>query len=136
MKRRNDVRWRYRTILFEFHKDTVFGDKYIDEEDVEKTLNEQGARGWELVNVTLLREGLLAFCKKPEPIAEQKHPARLEVEATAPVMNEEGPRVLKKSEIIAQYSREGEHARRPEPEMKQDVPQQGAEDAVGEIKIR
>ncbi|MDH4317963.1 MAG: DUF4177 domain-containing protein [Desulfobulbaceae bacterium] len=58
------MRWRYKTILFEFHKDNVFGDRYIDEEEVENTLNEQGANGWELVNVSLLREGLLAFCKK------------------------------------------------------------------------
>lgn len=59
------MRWCYKTILFEFHKDNVFGDRYIDEEEVENTLNEQGADGWELVNVSLLREGLLAFCKKP-----------------------------------------------------------------------
>lgn len=136
MKRNRDTRWRYRTILFEFHKDTVFGDKYIDEEDVEKTLNEQGARGWELVNVTLLREGLLAFCKKPELTVQEQPAARLEVKAAPAAMNEEGPRVLKKTEFIAQYSPDDEQARRSEPEQEQDVPQQGVEDSVGEIKIR
>ena len=60
------MRWRYRTILFEFHKDKVFGEKYIDEDEVENILNQQGAAGWELVNVSSLREGLLAFCKKPQ----------------------------------------------------------------------
>ena len=60
------MRWRYRTILFEFHKDKVFGEKYIDEEEIENSLNEHGAAGWELVNVSPLREGLLAFCKKPQ----------------------------------------------------------------------
>jgi hypothetical protein len=58
------VKWQYRTILFEFQKDGLLGDKYIDDEDVESTLNEQGARGWELVNVALVQEGLLAFFKR------------------------------------------------------------------------
>jgi hypothetical protein len=57
--------WRYRTILFEFAKDGLLGDKYIDEEEMEKTLNELGRRGWELVNVSLIQEGLLAIMKRP-----------------------------------------------------------------------
>ena len=60
-----DTRWQYRTILFEFHKDGLLGDKYIDDEEVERTLNEQGLRGWELVSVSMIQEGLLAFCKRP-----------------------------------------------------------------------
>ncbi len=55
--------WQYRTILFEFTKDGLLGDKYVDDEEVEKTLNELGAQGWELVNVVLLQDGLLAFLK-------------------------------------------------------------------------
>ncbi len=57
--------WQYRTLLFEFQKDGLLGDKYIDDEDVEVQLNEQGVQGWELVNVALIQEGLLAFCKRP-----------------------------------------------------------------------
>ena len=55
--------WQYRTILFEFTKDGLLGDKYVDDEEVEKTLNELGVQGWELVNVVLLQDGLLAFLK-------------------------------------------------------------------------
>lgn len=63
---RDQVRqWQYRTLLFEFQKDGLLGDKYIDDEDVEAQLNEQGTRGWELVNVAMIQEGLLAFCKRP-----------------------------------------------------------------------
>jgi hypothetical protein len=61
------VRWQYRTLLFEFQKDGLLGDKYIDDEEVEELLNEQGASGWELVNVALIQEGLLAFCKRSVP---------------------------------------------------------------------
>ena len=56
--------WRYRTILFEFAKDGLLGDKYIDEEEMEKSLNELGRRSWELVNVSLIQEGLLAIMKR------------------------------------------------------------------------
>lgn len=55
--------WKYRTILFEFTKDGLLGDRYVDDEEMEKSLNEMGALGWELVNVTLLQDGLLAILK-------------------------------------------------------------------------
>ncbi len=58
------MQWQYRTLLFEFQKDGLLGDKYIDDEAVEELLNKQGARGWELVNVAMIQEGLLAFCKR------------------------------------------------------------------------
>ena len=56
--------WQYRTILFEFQKDGLLGDKYVDDEEVEKILNEQGEQGWELVTVTAVQEGLLTFFKR------------------------------------------------------------------------
>ena len=43
--------WKYRTILFEFTKDGLLGDRYVDDEEMERSLNELGALGWELVNV-------------------------------------------------------------------------------------
>lgn len=72
--------WRYRTILFEFAKDGLLGDTYIDEEEMEKSLNELGSRSWELVNVSLIQEGLLAIMKRP--VAEQ--PAAVSSTAAAP----------------------------------------------------
>jgi hypothetical protein len=59
--------WQYRTILFEFTKDGLLGDKYVDDEEMENTLNQLGRQGWELVNVTLLQDGVLAFLKMPAP---------------------------------------------------------------------
>ena len=58
------MNWQYRTILFEFQKDGLLGDKYVDDEEVEKVLNEQGSQGWELVSVTAVQEGLLTFFKR------------------------------------------------------------------------
>ncbi len=57
--------WQYRTILFEFTKDGLLGDKYVDDEEMEKSLNELGEQEWDLVNVSLLQDGLLAFLKRP-----------------------------------------------------------------------
>ncbi len=56
--------WQYRTVLFEFTKDGILGDRYVDDEEMEKTLNELGRQSWELVNVSLLQDGLLAFLKR------------------------------------------------------------------------
>ncbi len=64
------MQWQYRTILFEYHKDGLLGDKYIDDEEVEQTLNEQGAEGWELVGVTPVQEGLLSFLKRPRDFSD------------------------------------------------------------------
>jgi len=58
--------WQYRTILFEFTKDGLLGDRYVDDEEMEKALNQLGRQSWELVNVSLLQDGLLAFLKRPE----------------------------------------------------------------------
>lgn len=65
------MQWQYRTILFEFTKDGLLGDKYVDDEEMEKTLNEMGRQGWELVNVALLQDGLLTFLKLPLDAAER-----------------------------------------------------------------
>jgi hypothetical protein len=64
LKRGNIVRWQYRTILFEFQKDGILGDKYIDDDEMEDVLNEHGQKGWELVSVTPVQEGLLSFFKR------------------------------------------------------------------------
>ena len=69
------MRWQYRTLLFEFQKDGLLGNKYIDDEELEELLNEQGALGWELVNVAMIQEGLLAFCKRPVPHGVHSAPA-------------------------------------------------------------
>lgn len=60
------MKWQYRTIVFEFAKDGLLGDKYINDEEMEATLNEQGNQGWNLVNVVMIQEGLLAVLKRPE----------------------------------------------------------------------
>ena len=75
------MQWQYKTLLIEFQKDGLLGDKYIDEEETEAVLNAEGRLGWELVSTNLVPEGLLLFCKKellpgqePESIPEEPEP--------------------------------------------------------------
>ncbi len=58
------MQFRYRTILFEFQKDGILGDRFIDGDRVEEKLNRMGQAGWELVSVANVRDGLLAILKK------------------------------------------------------------------------
>lgn len=126
------MQWQYRTILFEFQKDGLLGDKYIDDEGVETLLNEQGARGWELVNVTMIQEGLLAFCKRAattvereEPQEEIQHPVATKKQITDP----EEP---VSAEALQQQERE--HIQRLEAQRRETMSAL-ERDTVGEIKI-
>ena len=75
------MKWHYRTILFEFQKDGLLGDRYIDDDEMENVLNEYGEKRWELVSVTPVQEGLLAFLKRPR----QQSGTRVSVTSEKPV---------------------------------------------------
>ena len=88
------MQWQYRTLLFEFTKDGLLGDKYVDDEEMEKTLNEMGRQGWELVNVALLQDGLLTFLKLPLDTGErgaQAAPAGHIAAEKPPILNPAPP---------------------------------------------
>ncbi len=126
------MQWQYRTILFEFQKDGLLGDKYIDDEEVETLLNEQGARGWELVNVTMIQEGLLAFCKRAATTVERE---LLQEEIQRPVVIKKqmvDPEESVSAEALQQQERE--HIQRLE-EQRRETMSALENDTVGEIKI-
>ena len=126
------MQWQYRTILFEFQKDGLLGDKYIDDEEVETLLNEQGARGWELVNVTMIQEGLLAFCKRAS-ISARRELQQGEIQrpvVTKRQMDEPGETVS--AEALQQQERE--HIQRLE-EQRRETMSALEKDTVGDIKI-
>ena len=41
--------WEYKTVLFEFSKDGLLSNRYVDDEELERNLNQLGQQGWELV---------------------------------------------------------------------------------------
>jgi len=125
------VYWLYRTILFEYHKDGLLGDKYIDDEEMEKVLNEQGEQGWELVSVTPVQEGLLAFFKR---VYLQTGKKQQPVVKDRPVQEPGKPPVQQPLPAPVQKGSAGKDPVRPENEQKIG-PAKKKPDMVGEIKI-
>lgn len=123
------MRWQYRTILFEFQKDGLLGDKYIDDEEIEKTLNTQGRAGWELVSVTMSQEGVLAFLKRSEETV-RKPAGALE----RPILKDSGDTGERKITAEELQQQEREHIRNLEQQRRQTMQEQ-EKDMVGEIKI-
>lgn len=59
------MRWSYKTIHYELKKEGFLGSSFLDESEVEQSLNEYGQAGWELVSVTETQDGLIAIFKQP-----------------------------------------------------------------------
>jgi hypothetical protein len=74
------MRWGYKTVQFGLKKEGLLGSSFLDEAEVEQSLNEFGQAGWELVSLFGMQDGLMAVFKQPlemqvasvdEPIAEE-----------------------------------------------------------------
>jgi hypothetical protein len=59
------MRWSYKTVHYELKKEGLLGNAFLDESEVEISLNEYGKAGWELVSILETREGLIAVLKQP-----------------------------------------------------------------------
>ncbi len=128
------MRWQYRTVVFEFQKDGLLGDRFIDDEEVEKTLNEQGRAGWELVSATMVQEGLLTLFKRPDRhagIAAAVENSEQDVEADLEIQVSE-EEAFSAEELKKQ---EREHIRELENQRRQVMAEEESF-LVGDIKIR
>lgn len=61
------MRWIYKTIHFELKKDGLLGGIFLDESEMEETLNEFGRAGWELISLMDTRDGIIGVFKQPIP---------------------------------------------------------------------
>jgi hypothetical protein len=59
------LRWSYKTEHFSLKKDGLLGSAFIDEVEIELSLNEYGHAGWELVSLMEVNDGLIAVFKQP-----------------------------------------------------------------------
>jgi len=67
------MRWCYKTVHFDLKKEGFLGGAFFDEAEVERSLNEYGQSGWELVSIVETQDGLIAFFKQPlEPVTKNK----------------------------------------------------------------
>lgn len=59
------MRWSYKTVHFSLKKEGLLGSAFLDEAEIEISLNEYGKSGWELVSFMEVNDGLIAVFKQP-----------------------------------------------------------------------
>ena len=59
------MRWSYKTVHYELKKEGLLGSSFLDESEVELSLNEYGRAGWELVSLMETMNGIIAVFKQP-----------------------------------------------------------------------
>lgn len=59
------MRWSYKTVHYELKKEGLLGSTFLDESEVELSLNEYGKSGWELVSLLETMDGIVAVFKQP-----------------------------------------------------------------------
>lgn len=59
------MRWSYKTVHFALKKEGLLGSTFLDESEVELSLNEYGRAGWELVTILETMDGIIAVFKQP-----------------------------------------------------------------------
>lgn len=59
------MRWSYKTVHYEMKKEGLLGSAFLDESEIELSLNEYGKAGWELVSMLETLDGLIAVFKQP-----------------------------------------------------------------------
>jgi hypothetical protein len=59
------MRWSYKTVHYELKKEGLLGSAFLDESEVELSLNEFGRAGWELVSMLETMDGIIAIFKQP-----------------------------------------------------------------------
>ncbi len=64
------MRWSYKTVHFELKKEGLLGSAFLDEPEIELSLNQYGKAGWELVSLLETMDGLIAIFKQPFSIDE------------------------------------------------------------------
>lgn len=59
------MQWSYKTVHFRLKKEGLLGSAFLDETEIEISLNEFGKCGWELVSSMEVNDGLIAIFKQP-----------------------------------------------------------------------
>ncbi len=59
------MRWSYKTVRFGLKKEGLLGSAFLDESEIEFSLNEFGKSGWELVSFMEVQDGLIGVFKQP-----------------------------------------------------------------------
>lgn len=63
------MRWIYKTVHYELKKEGLLAPAFLDENEIEESLNQHGKSGWELVSIMEISDGILAIFKQPFRVA-------------------------------------------------------------------
>jgi len=128
------MRWSYKTVQYGLKKEGLLGSSFLDEAEVEQSLNEFGQAGWELVSLFGMHDGLMAVFK--QPLERKIAPVQEPVHEPVIIDNTPPPR-------FSLNSREG-HAPdlvvetkigRREPDVSKVIVKKTEEEGVGAIRI-
>jgi len=59
------MRWSYKTVHYALKKEGLLGSAFLDESEIEQSLNEYGKAGWELVSLLETTDGVIGVFKQP-----------------------------------------------------------------------
>lgn len=124
------MRWGYKTVQYGLKKEGLLGSSFLDEAEVEQSLNEFGQAGWELVSLFAMQDGLMAVFKQPLEIKVAAVPEPVSEEVAG------GHRFSLKSRELSEAgsTAEGKVGRR-EPVVSVMVEPEEREEGVGAIRI-
>lgn len=148
------MRWSYKTVHYDYKKEGLLGGAFLDEAEIEESMNEFGRAGWELVSFIEVQEGLIATFKQPidSPADYDRRPAKKDVSAETGEANppsffrpekktEEGSRSYEADqpedegqEGTMEQDREGQAAR-PQAVKKRSSGNEDESGGVGSIRI-
>lgn len=125
------MRWGYKTVQYGLKKEGLLGSSFLDEAEVEQSLNEFGQAGWELVSLFGMHDGLMAVFKQPlEGRSESVYEPPLKENPSAPRFSLDS-RVESDSDLVIE-----DRAKRKQPSAVNVVQQEKEEnEGVGSIRI-
>jgi len=124
------MRWAYKTVQYGLKKEGLLGSSFLDEAEVEQSLNEFGRAGWELVSLLGMQDGIMAVFKQPLEMKVAPSHASVTEEATASHSFS-----LKRSEASDAECRADRKGGRREPSVSVIVEKEAEEEGVGAIRI-
>ncbi len=71
------MRWSYKTVHYDLKKEGILGSAFLDEPEIELSLNQYGKAGWELVSLLETMDGLIAVFKQPLDLDTRSFPASI-----------------------------------------------------------
>ncbi len=91
------MRWSYKTAHFSLKKEGLLGSAFLDEEEIEISLNELGKVGWELVSFMEVSDGVVAVFK--QPVMQQVASVSLPVEESKEEHIDEEPVIIENQAV-------------------------------------